>query len=216
MISLAFRIRRGDIGYCCIMGMNEEFYGLAAYSRQGLDAYLKIQSGDILPEDDDIMFLQNCLILSFENREYVQKEDIKTIKDLVLKFRGRNQWPVFRNYKPGYHPWFLTKDEVVFFTIVLAQASDVAARFRKNRDLFKPPADGVYLVRVPHKEGGSLAWKDEWCKPVPVKSEGPDAEPINEIHVRRIRKAGIDSMGSLSLISSSPLRPVQENKDQRP
>lgn len=206
----------GDISYCCIMGMNEEFYGLAAYSSRGLDTYLKIQSGDILPGDDDIMFLQDCLILSFEDRKYVQNEDMKIIKDLALKFRGRNQWPIFRSYKPGYHPWFPTKDEVVFFEVVLAQAIDVATRFRKNRDLFKPPTNGMYLVRVPAQKGGSLIWKDEWCNPVPVKSDGFNTEPINEIHIRRIKKARYRQYGILELDFFFTPAPVQENRGQRP
>ncbi|OPY77883.1 MAG: hypothetical protein A4E65_02536 [Syntrophorhabdus sp. PtaU1.Bin153] len=208
----------GDVSYCCIMGMNEEFYGLAAYSNtQGLNTYLKIQSGELLPENDDLMFLQDCLILSFENREYVQKEDMKIIKDLALKFRGRNQWPVFRNYKPGYHPWFLTKDEVAFFTTILVQATDVATRCKTNRDLLNPPDDGVYLVRVPRKEAGSVIWKDEWCAPAePVKNECFDPQPINEIHVRRIKKASYRQNGALELDFFFTPTPVQEKRGQRP
>ncbi|HBA55507.1 MAG: hypothetical protein GXY80_08520 [Syntrophorhabdus aromaticivorans] len=207
----------GDISYCCIMGINKEFYGLAAYSgTKGLDTYLKIRSGDLLPGTDDLIFLQDCLILSFENREYVQNEDMSIIKGLSLKFRGRNQWPVFRGYRPGYHPWFLTKDEVVFFSKVLAQAIDVATRFKKNRNLLSPPNDGVYLVRVPCKEEGSLTWKDTWCKPAAPVEDGFDPEPINEIHVRRIKKARYRQHGVLELDFFFTPAPVQEKKGQRP
>jgi len=46
---------------------------------------------------------------SFEDREFLQKQDFQLIKKVGLKFSGPNSWPLFRGYLPGYHPWYLTK-----------------------------------------------------------------------------------------------------------
>ena len=38
----------GEIGYCCIMGNFREMFGIAVYlGADGLDGYLKIQSGEM-------------------------------------------------------------------------------------------------------------------------------------------------------------------------
>jgi len=55
-----------EIGYCCIMGRMGEHFTLAVYlGTEGLDGYLKIQSGEILPDDLDVLHLQKCLMASF-------------------------------------------------------------------------------------------------------------------------------------------------------
>jgi hypothetical protein len=40
------------------------------------------------------------------------------IKDLGLKFRGRNQWIYYRSFKPNYAPYMLDQDEVIELTYV--------------------------------------------------------------------------------------------------
>jgi len=43
---------------------------------------------------------------------------LKVIKDLGLKFRGRNQWIYYRSFKPNYAPYMLDQDEVIELTYV--------------------------------------------------------------------------------------------------
>ena len=62
------------------------------------------------------------LTVSFEDRKFLRKPDFQVIKELELKFRGRNSWPLFRSYQPGYLPWYLTKDEARYLTLALQQA----------------------------------------------------------------------------------------------
>ncbi len=90
----------GEIGYCCIMGMLGEHYALALYlGTEGLEGYLKTRSGEFSP--DNVLHIQKCLMVSFEDRKFLKKQDLTTIKELNLKFRGRNEWPLFRSYLPG-------------------------------------------------------------------------------------------------------------------
>jgi hypothetical protein len=89
----------------------------------------------------------------------LHERDRALIKQLGLKFRGRQAWPQFRSYRPGFAPWFLEAGEVRFLTHALTQAQDVALRFRDNWTLLTRGSH--YLVRVARKEKGELIWQDQ-------------------------------------------------------
>src|SRR5262249_47799303 len=98
---------------------------------------------------------------SFEGRGRLEKEDRDTIKNLGLKFRGANSWPLFRNYAPGMFPWFLTSSEARFLTTALEQLLDVAPRVRDDEDVLLGEENDEFLVRVPRVENARLVWEDK-------------------------------------------------------
>ena len=160
----------GQIGYCCVMGNLGEVFALAVYlGSEGLEGYLKTVSGKIDPNDMNALHIQDCLMASFENRNYLTKKDLDIIKALGLSFRGKNEWPLFRNYRPGYHPWYLSIEEVQYLTLVLEQAIDICQRVKENHRLMKAPRKGMYFVRTADKKNGKVHWNDQWIKPKPVR-----------------------------------------------
>jgi hypothetical protein len=178
----------GEIGYCCIMGAAGEHYALGLYlGSEGLHGLSRILSGDFSEFKDEALFIQSCLMASFEDRKYLQKQDLQQIKTLGLKFRGRNAWPLFRNYLPGYVSWYLKSDEVGFLTVALQQAMDVS--------LLDHPSMDHYLVRVPDKPGGNIIWKDEWLEPLPLKIEDIPAISVEETTLNRLTKARLQRKG---------------------
>ena len=48
--------------------------------------------------------MRMAIMLSFEDRDALQEEDLAVIRGLGLSFRGRQAWPLFRSYRPGYLP----------------------------------------------------------------------------------------------------------------
>jgi len=160
----------GEIGYCCVLGRGGEVFGLAVYlGTEGLEGYLRTQEGNAESEDNDLLHSQRCLLVSFEEKKDLQKADLEVIKKLELRFKGKNAWPLFRSYQPGYYPWYLTNDEAKFLKICLEQAKDVSLRFKKNPNLFEAPQSQSFFVRVQKKSGAAQGWKDSWCKPAPLK-----------------------------------------------
>ncbi len=132
--------KTGEVGYCCLMGELGEMLAMAVYEgTEGLQGYLKIRRGQIKPGNPDALYVQKCLMLSFENKKLLQEDDLEIIDELGLAFRGRNAWPVFRSYKPGYFPWFLNRDEVLYMTIALRQAMDVFIRMKHDAELLNGP-----------------------------------------------------------------------------
>ncbi|MBM4258679.1 MAG: hypothetical protein FJ147_22610 [Deltaproteobacteria bacterium] len=145
----------GEIGYCCIMGNLGEVFALHVYQgSEGLESYwllheqaeLEYEGVPLSPAE--LLGSQKCLAASFEDRADLEKKDLQLIRSLKLQFRGKNAWPMFRNYKPGFFPWFLTSaEEVRFLTIALQQATAIGLRMRENPDLLDPP------------QGNDTTWK---------------------------------------------------------
>src|SRR5665648_400943 len=148
----------GEIGYCCIMGAEGKYYALGLYlGSKGLYGLSDILSGDFSESNDDTMFIQNCLMASFEDRKNLQKQDLQQLKALDLKFRGRDAWPLFRNYTPGFVPWYLKRDEVRFLTIALRQAVGVSLRFKTYPEMLGNPCElNYFFVRVPDESGKTI------------------------------------------------------------
>ncbi|MBW3625638.1 MAG: hypothetical protein KY468_19770 [Armatimonadetes bacterium] len=165
----------GEIGYCCVMGNLGEHYALAVYrGSEGLDGYLCMQQGYV-PEDPlDALAMQYALMASFEDREAMSKEDRQVMKELGLKFRGRNAWPQFRSYRPGYQPWYLTGEEARFLALALDQSVEVAVRIQGDPDLLERVPEGHVLVRT-RDAGGE--WRDEFLRPEPYRKPEPEIPP---------------------------------------
>ncbi|MCM8774381.1 MAG: hypothetical protein NC820_06585 [Candidatus Omnitrophica bacterium] len=174
----------GEISYCCILGRNGEFFGLAVYlGTEGLECYLKTSEGRIDAEGNDILHLKRCLLVSFGDRSYLQKPDLEIIRNLGLKFRGRFSWPLFRSYRPGYFPWYLTKAEVVFLTLCLEQTREVALRFKEDCRLLESPDGKSYLIRIRDE---NLKWQDSWYEPKPLTKIVMMAKTIDLARINNI------------------------------
>lgn len=109
----------------------------------------------------ETLFYIPHLQASFENRNDLSEPDRRLIRELGLQFRGRQAWPAFRSFRPGFFPWSLEAPETHFLTHALEQAVEIGRRFRENPRLLPSPEGGRFLVRVPHKEKGTLSWMDQ-------------------------------------------------------
>lgn len=179
-----------EIGYCCVMGGLGELLGIVVYlGTEGLEGHYKMASGEITGENPGDMLIQKCLMVSFENRDCLEKEDLTVIKKLGLKFRGSNRWPLFRSYMPGYFPWHLTKEEVTFLSTVLEQFILVANRFEQDDRALTAPRRNQYLVRISESAPSGLKWRDQWLEPAPLDKKANAPIPrINELLLRKIKK----------------------------
>jgi len=207
----------GEIGYCCVLGELGEVYGLVVYlGSSGLEQHHKIQWGKMHAGSPDAAYSQNCLTAWFGTRSDLDKNDLKIVKDLGLKFRGGDTWPQFRSMQPGYLPWYLREDEAKFLTLCLAQAREVALRFGKHPDYLTSPGKNLYLVQIPienidppsfaHSSESSLPsgqqtlfpeavgtplfeWESQWLSPAPLVKAAVRSFPLDEVRLQRIKKS---------------------------
>lgn len=164
-----------ELGFVSVMGLLGEHYAVAVYrGTEGLYGFWRLQQGDptIAPEE---LFNVPQLQASFEDRNELSQKDRDVIKQLGLKFRGRQAWPLFRSYRPGYVPWYLEAEEAEFLACALEQVLDVAPRFREHPQMLTPGDDATYLARVPRETGAGLTWEDQ---PVTIPPDQPVSIPL--------------------------------------
>lgn len=187
-------VETGEMGYCCVLGSSEDVMGLSVYvGEKGLKSYLDTLFQAVPPED--VSYIQDCITLSFEDREALNKKDLDKIKELGFKFRGRRQWPQFRNCKPGYFPWYINGDEVRFMKCALEQAIDVAKRCKEDKDLVEREDDNEILARVPHKKKGSIVWEDKFIQLELDEEDDSEFEKIDELALKRIKDSKTRKIG---------------------
>lgn len=164
-----------EIGFVSIMGQLGEHYAISVYlGANGLNGFWGFQNaGPSRARAEDFLMIPQ-LQASLEDRAELNDRDRGVIKELGLKYRGKQAWPLFRSFRPGCLPWHVESDEARFLAWTLEQVLDVAPRFKADRSLIKFPDDNNYLVRVPRREGGALVWQDT-TRPAPM----PESPQIN-------------------------------------
>lgn len=167
-----------DLGFVSVMGMLGEHFALAVYlGAEGLYSFWGFQSlVDTAPDEvlSEVLIGLLHLQASFEDRNELRQKDRDLIKQLGFKFRGRQAWPMFRSYRPGFYPWYLEAWEVRFLAYALEQAVEVSLRFKEDSTILDTESDDSYLVRAPHKEEGTLVWDDRVVTVPP-----PEPKPIS-------------------------------------
>jgi len=178
-----------DIGYCTVMGNNKEFYGMAIYQGpEGFAILDKIARGDFRQED--AKYMQKCLMLSFDKRNYIEKEEMEIIKQIGVRFDNRNFWPQFRDYSPGYYPWHIDRKQAAYFMIIIEQALEIFSKVKDNKDKYMAGVPYRILARIPKKNGTKIVWTDEYIVPkiMEKKITIPALSEKHEIISRKIKK----------------------------
>ena len=162
-----------ELGFVSVMGLLGEHFSVAVYlGPKGLYDFWEFEDAGPSAPAEHIVEISH-LQASFEDRNQLHNNDRQIIKEMGLKFRGRNAWPMFRSYRPGYVPWFLEAQEARFLAIVLEQVLDVTPRFKEDRALLEPPGQDRYLVRVSQQQDDAFSWEDHIVEITP-----PAPQPI--------------------------------------
>jgi hypothetical protein len=169
-----------QLGFVSTMGQLGQHLSIAVYlgPKALYDFWGMQESG----EDPMAIFDVPQLQVSFEDRDGLEKQDRQIIKDLGLKFRGRQQYPLFRSIRAGYVPWFIDAAEAEILTHALEQVFAVAPLAAEDPDLLSVGADfeaHPYLIRVSERHGQELQWRDEVRRVPPPAAEFPQSSPLD-------------------------------------
>ena len=171
--------------YCSVMGKGGQCFAIAVYKGfESINGFFKLADAKSIPPNQLIRYQDN-LTCYFGDREELSSKELKVIKDLGLKFRGRNQWIYYRSFKPNYTPYILEQDEVIELTYVFKNLfMSLKAMIEKNLKIDFEGGNSLY--RMYDKE------QDLW-----LNFEGPMQIPNrqamtivieNELLIQNIKK----------------------------
>lgn len=146
----------GELGFCSVTGELGEHLALITYQgERGLGSYcaaraaIQTATGHLQEQEAGYLLLETPqLQASFEDRNTLRPLDRQVIKDLGLRFRGRQAWPWFRVFAPGRTPWFVTAPQARFLTVMLEQALIVA---QSVLEIDIPPIEWLEVIPLPVK-----------------------------------------------------------------
>ncbi len=201
----------GELGFVSVMGNLGEHLAVAIYiGRKGFEGFWTMQRmGEGLSADIVLQIPQ--VQASLEDREMITSEDRKVIKQLNLKFRGKNAWPQFRSYRPGCIPWYLEKDEAEMLITGLEQLVDVAPRFQSDPSLLGTQGSkGMFLVRVLEDDKWVDRHEEVKFPPDPPLQLKMDVDALE--HLKTLTKQNSIVEIDVRMMDEA----VQENKSERP
>jgi len=159
-----------EIGFISVMGIVGEHEAVALYfGAEGLHGFIDFV-------EDEYATVERLVELphlqaAFSERKYLEKWDRDLLKQSGIKIAGARSLPMFRSYRPGYLPWFVTLAEARILIHALSQTLEVASRVRDEEHPFNPTGridEGGYLMRVSRRTESGLTWEDEvWQIPRP-------------------------------------------------
>ena len=89
-------------GYCVVLGDGGVAYGLGVYlGDRGLLNYLSTMTSEDEPCGVEALERGLALTAVLGDREELENEERKAMRDLGLRYRGRGRWPIFRSAIPG-------------------------------------------------------------------------------------------------------------------
>ncbi len=184
-----------EMGFVSVMGAAGEHFAVTVYlGSAGLRGFMAMHEDGRQETVREIFFTIPQVQVSFEDRDLLTGEDRGVIKTLGLKFRGRNAWPWFRSYLPGYAPFYLSAAEARFLTCALEQVLIVAPRFREDLSLFYGEEDeeededrGMFIRAYSATAAGDV-WTDRYQREF--------SSHVTSVVVR-VDNATLDRLGSL-------------------
>lgn len=171
--------------FLSVMGRNRECFGISIYpgyqSMSGFDRMMSAPRG----EPPFVTFsYQNCLLCYFGSREELSKNDLRIIKLLGLKYRGKDQWTYFRTMRTGYCPWQPDEQEAELLTTALQQFIDAYRAMEEEKILVDFKRQTLLHRYSPENN----CWETVPCDKLPVYK---NAEPVivkDELLVARLKR----------------------------
>lgn len=180
--------------FCSILGGAGSEFGLVAYRGYG---GFKVLNQMLMADDEsqlsalaeDLIFVQDALSCTFDDRESLDKSDLAVIRRLGLKYRGRNEWPCFRDYTPGMVPWFLTESQCVTLTHILEQALVVVFECKKagTSDILFGPKDELTL-RFSRKTANGFEWSGRFMTDTAESEAALEIELTDQVLIQKLKK----------------------------
>lgn len=219
----AVRTADGEILWCIIMGSIGQHIALSAYrGDSGLLSLRKML--DVNADTFEKMILQDCMQCSFENKNFLQKEELDAVRAYAkanqITLRGAYAFPQFISYKPYHYPWMTDEQEEGLLCEALEAMLFIAEKPDKFFDEFFAfeaffPGDAYTAgAKVPLLEKGENGFTVSSISLPEVSEAFPAPAMQDELLATSIRKIPSKGVYECKLLYLN--HPTQENENERP
>ncbi len=140
--------------FCSILGAGGQCFGINTFvGYEGLRNFLTIADSENYMPLDYIMVEQSNLACFFGDKDIVPEHQIEVMKELGIKFRGKNKWIYFQSYKKGHMPAAMDGEEAEVLIVCLRELISAIKDCNKLQLTLNFDAGDV-LVRRFYKEKG--------------------------------------------------------------
>ncbi|WP_167751311.1 plasmid pRiA4b ORF-3 family protein [Lentibacillus salicampi] len=202
--------------YCSVLGGAGEVFGLAVYI--GDTGYRSLMN-TLTTEEPDFQSVinQRSILLSYEDREDLEKEDYALIKSYDIPFRGRKSWPSFRSNKPGLYPWFMDDDEARLMLLGLERSIEVYHEVMNGLELPDMLFDEEMLVKVPREQNSGVVFDNQIVELEDREQELPNVTlAVSELDLKRMQKPKETLPATIEFSLEYMEMPVQNEENERP
>lgn len=204
--------------YCSVLGGGGEVFGLAVYI--GDEGYTSLMGSlSDMPPNFDFIVSQRSLLLSFEDREDLEKDDYRLVKSYDIPFRGRKSWPSFTSYKPGFYPWLMDDEEARLMLLGIERTMEVYQELTEGLEMPDLLLDEQILVKIPRKANGNSGFDNQVIGLEKGENNVEKSEvPLNvsEFELKRIEKLKTTLAVTIEFSMEYMDMPVQNEPGERP
>jgi len=157
--------------FVSIMGVAGIMPGLSAYEGASSLASFWEMDGSENPDASDLLSIPH-LIVSFENEENTDPEQVKRIRSLGFDKAFGGTYAEARHNIPGRYPYAPSDDALAELLIIIEQSIEVLKEAQENPEIILPEEydEDYYLVRTPSPvtlslpADGILSWRANYIK----------------------------------------------------
>jgi hypothetical protein len=169
-----------EIQFVSIMGGGGQCFGLATYRGIiGLAFLQELLTGEEVEDPFFMRLNQDGLLLEFTTKKYLDEADLELAKEANFKPPTAKAWPLIRNLKPGYVPWFPETEDINALLRVMSATLTLLDLVDENPDCLFQDSGKKFPMFVWNKR--SSGWKlDRWSQ---KKIESTSIENEEKFHI---------------------------------
>lgn len=118
--------------FCSLLGAGGECFGVNTFiGYEGLRNFLTIADSENYMPIEYIMVEQSNIACFFGDKSMVPQEQKELMKELGIKFRGKNKWIYFQSYKKGHTPASIDYEEADTLLLCLRELINAIKEYNR-------------------------------------------------------------------------------------
>ncbi|MDR2707338.1 MAG: SEC-C domain-containing protein [Nitrososphaerota archaeon] len=197
--------------YCSVIGGGGECFGVGIYpGYESINGFYRMLNTSEDKFNEMLGFEQTCLMCYYGDSDELSPQDRKVLKDLNLRFRGRNEWIYFRSMEPGYFPWHINSEQA---DLLIQALQNFFAACTHLKDLEVNFDDDETLLRYYSPE--KKLWVNTAVKMPPIPEVKHRLIVDDEKLLTKLKRKKCNNAKLEFELMYLPV-PIQENETDRP